>query len=238
MATATRETIFECVNCKREYINDPPPLCNACYHPLMQRPDRWGGVDVSSTPPAPRIVSASLMKKKLFDMREAGPVFKALFGAEHVPELLSIGVSGKPSSGKTTWAMKLADDGTYQRPLLAAAEEGISQAVSDRIARLGLRRLAVTDASTVPAIIVAARAHSADLVVVDSATAASMGSGDMQVLRAEKLSLIVVIQTVDQGRHHAGGESWKHNADVFVWCEALKWKVEKSWNGSLLEGSV
>jgi len=218
MATATRETIFECVNCKREYINDPPPLCNACYHPLMQRPDRWGGVDVSSTPPAPRIVSASLMKKKLFDMREAGPVFKALFGAEHVPELLSIGVSGKPSSGKTTWAMKLADDGTYQRPLLAAAEEGISQAVSDRIARLGLRRLAVTDASTVPAIIVAARAHSAD--------------------RAEKLSLIVVIQTVDQGRHHACGESWKHNADVFVWCEALKWKVEKSWNGSLLEGSV
>lgn len=227
---------WECPRCRAEFREPAPQSCSRCGMALWRIPDGWGGHAVTRTPRHARVVSAKVMLDSTWSTLKAGPLMREIAGAEvTIPSLIV--VYGLPGSGKSTLAVKMVEDGTWHRPLLVAGEEGLSRSVAERIGRCEGRVLEVTDAMILPEVVEVAGDRGSDVVVLDSAGVLHVGPGEAVAMKKSGLTVIAILQSTKDGGH-AGSQAWLHDADLAVQVEAMRWKVTKSWCGTLTEGDV
>ena len=234
---------FRCLHCAAEYWGSPPPACSRCCGSLTQLPTAWAGRELTHTPRKPKVVSALQLRAAKFQRRPAGPLWQALFKRREIPGQLVVGMSGVPSSGKSTLALRLCEDGTFMTPLYASAEEGLSVGLADRASRLESTRTALCDAANLPELLEVLGSPEDlehDLLVIDSLTAAGLKAGDvLELARAYPgLSILAVVQSRKDGTF-AGSQALMH--DVGAWIELDKesaYRITKSWWGELVEGHV
>lgn len=151
---------------------------------------------------------------------------------------------GPPGTGKSTTALLLADAlcGATRRPVLYnSLEEGHSQALSERLRRLEVRREdivfgALTDIARV---IDEARAMSATAIIFDSwSYMRNVDSEDLaRIQREAGASTVTVLHATKDGQHR-GSMSLLHAADVVVELGGGRWRRVKSRFENVGEGEL
>jgi predicted ATP-dependent serine protease len=232
---------WRCVECQAEFHGQPPPSCSRCFGGLAQLADAWAGRALDHAPRKPKIVSALGLRATAFSRIPASPLWRAIFGKPELPAGAVIGLSGIPSSGKSTLALRLCEDGAHQRPLFAAAEEGLSVGLADRAARTEATRTSFCDARNIPELL-EAMGHpdesAYDLVVIDSITSMGATAADLSELVAgyEGLTVLAICQSRKDGAFK-GSQQLLHEASSWIELgEARAFTVSKSWFGELREG--
>jgi len=234
-----RSQVWRCSSCGVEYGIDPPQACNRCAGLLYRLPMSWHGREVTNRARNPRIMSAQSLRGQKFSRRSAGEVFGNLF-KRFIPASFFMVLTGLPSYGKSTLLLKMLEDGTFKRPLLAAVEEGLSLSLADRLSRAEAVKTTVCDAKSLPELVNVIDEFGPDCLAVDSVTAAGVKEGEVLTLRRHypNLSFICVVQSTKDGSHK-GSQGWLHDCDVVVTMpERMHWKITKSWFSELKEGKV
>lgn len=228
---------YRCVRCAREYREDVPPNCVVCTRPLERLVDQWAGHQLAHGPRKVQVVGPMQIRARRHRSRAAGPVVSQVFGGE-VPGSLWLAVFGLPSAGKSTWVTRAAEDGTWERPLVIVAEEGLDSAgLASRVERLEVTRSRFADARSLPEVADVVEAEQPDLVVLDSVTALGLDPGDVVALRRSwpETSWVTVIQSTKDGGHR-GSQGWIHDADAALRLEPGAYAVTKCWFAALSEG--
>lgn len=188
-------------------------------------------------PAANTAIDTADFLKMRFETRKAGRVMREMVGADNIPGQISMILTGPPSGGKSTLAVILAEDGTWSRPLLVAAEEGFGQSLRDRLRRMKAKRLKVTTATDYSAVEKIAKRENADLVILDSVTALGWDTDAVKRLLRHGFSVCGILQSRKDGDFR-GGQEWKHDVGLFVAVADGRWTVEKSWYGLMNSGRI
>jgi len=235
---------YRCCSCGAEYHEEPPPACPRCiFGGLARLPDAWAGKAIEHSLRRPKIVTAMDLRAARFQRRSLGPVWSALFGDEgKLPERSVIGLSGVPSSGKSTLAQRLAEDGTFLAPLYVCSEEGLSAGVHDRAARIEATRTSFTDAANFPEVTECLGAPDDcpwDLLILDSISSLGFSARDLGILAKHyAVSILALCQSRRDGTFR-GSMQLLHEADAWVEVsDEQTFVIKKSWWGALREGRI
>lgn len=150
-------------------------------------------------------------------------------------------VYGPPGAGKSTMQVRWLD--SIEGPVtLAALEEGIGPAVSERLSRLNVRRadFHLWAGGSVDDLVVELLEDKAQALGVDSLTVSQLVPDELRrVQRAGQVPLVVGTAQVTKAGLAAGSNAWIHEADVVVHVEEMKWSLEKSrYQAPSLTGEV
>jgi predicted ATP-dependent serine protease len=206
-------------------------------------PDDLHGRPVSHGPQKPKVMGALQLRGLRFKRRKAGPIFAELFGCAELPEGTTLAISGVPSSGKSTLAVAMAEDGTYSSPLVVCGEEGLSVGVADRISRVEAVRSRFTDARNLAELAEVLGDDPSecdvDLVILDSLTSLGATASDVaQLVAVYPVSVMAVVQSRRDGSFR-GSQQLMH--EFAAWIDLAKdgrYEVQKSWWGALRSGVV
>lgn len=137
---------------------------------------------------------------------------------------------GGPGAGKSTLLAKWLD--SIEGPVtLAALEEGIGPAVSERLARLNIRRadFGLWAGGGVDDLIAELGENKAKALGVDSLTVSQMLPGELRrVQQLARVPLVLGTLQVTKAGLAAGSNAWLHEADLIIHVEDMSWQVEKS----------
>jgi predicted ATP-dependent serine protease len=198
----------------------------------MRLPDRWAGRELDHAPRIPRVVSAYEVRARRSVRRPSGEMLGKVFGPTIPSSGWSLVVTGPPSSGKTTWTLKVLESGVWERPVMVAAEEGVDGiGLADRVEKLEITKVRFSDAQNVPEITTLLESADPDVLALDSASALGLEPEDVLVLRRgyPRTTFIVIVQVTKAGAHK-GSMGWKHDVDAFIsFREDHTWLLEKSW---------
>ncbi|MGE0706707.1 MAG: hypothetical protein AB7N76_05155 [Planctomycetota bacterium] len=161
-------------------------------------------------------------------------MWRELLGAARIPEAFVAGLAGPPGTGKSTTCARLAEDGTFRRPLLVSAEEKFGDGLADRLARLEAVTLSVADARNMAEVIDLVGRGDYDLIVLDSLSALGARVEDLAVMREEfpDRAWLAVAQWTKAGGH-AGAMRLVHDCDYWIQLgpSAGEYELTKSWHG-------
>lgn len=154
-------------------------------------------------------------------------------------------ISGGPGSGKSSMASRLVGslDG-FPPVCLHAAEEGLSQALAARLGRLGLcaDRIKVCGRGmTVDGLVTFVREERCRALVIDSVQEAVWQAHELRHVLSvlPDLDVVVGVSQINGNGLPAGQPSaLRHEADVHIECEALRWTCVKSRYQALPVGGV
>ncbi len=140
-------------------------------------------------------------------------------------------VVGPPNAGKSTWAVR-ALDSMRGEALLVSVEEPGGPSLALRLARVGAKRddLLVCSRGSVDQIASIIRERKVVAVAIDSVQRAMFEARDLRHLLLTLPSLAVLFATsqVTKTGDIRGSEELRHEADVVLEVEAMRWTVSKS----------
>lgn len=216
---------WRCVSCGADSERDERPLwCPRCG-------SMWTfGAVVGSPGVGPgriKPVQASALRAGQL-APSLGEEFDSLFGRMGRP--VKIGAHGLPGSGKTTWALKLAEAfKVWGAVLYCALDEGYeSQSFRDKVARLEIRSPYVCGGSWREISWEIARGEWG-VVVVDTVQRSQALPEDLdQFSRSSGVSWVVLLEDLKDGATYKGDSAWGHWVDVMVRVEGLRATTEKN----------
>jgi len=173
----------------------------------------------------PQRASARDLAKANWTMVESAayPAIRILAGA-------FVALYGGPGQGKSTMQARWLD--SISGPVtLAALEEGLGPAVSERLSRLNIRRadFGLWAGGNVDELVAELAESKARALGVDSLTVSNMLPDELRrVQQTAKVPLVLGTLQVTKAGLAAGTNAWLHEADVVVHIEDLSWRVEKS----------
>ncbi len=231
--------VWRCCRCHVEYVGDPPPSCGRCASGLYRLPDQWAGKPLDHAPRRPVLRTAFDLRANRIARRPAGEILAPIFG-EKIPQGWLLVVTGLPSSGKSTWVLRALESGAWEKPILVAAEEGLTgSGLVERITALEATRTQFSDAQSFPEITSLLDEHEPDCLAIDSVTPLGLAPEDLLILRKNypTTTFVAVVQSTKSGSH-AGSQSWLHDADAVLRLEGEgRWSLVKSWLGPLASGT-
>jgi len=173
----------------------------------------------------PQRASARDLAKANWTMVEAAayPSIRVLSGA-------FVAVYGGPGQGKSTMQARWLD--SISGPVvLAALEEGLGPAVSERLGRLAIRRadFHLWAGGGLDDLVAELADTKAKALGVDSLTVSHWLPPEVRrVQQTAMVPLVVGTIQVTKAGLAAGTNAWLHEADVVVRVEDMSWQVEKS----------
>ena len=173
----------------------------------------------------PQRASARDLAKANWTLVESSvyPAIRTLAGAFVV-------MYGGPGQGKSTMQARWLD--SIEGPVtLAALEEGIGPAVSERLARLNIRRadFGLWAGGSVDDLVAELVESKARALGVDSLTVSQMLPGELRrVQQLARVPMVLGTIQVTKAGLAAGSNAWLHEADVIIHIEDMTWRVEKS----------
>lgn len=150
-----------------------------------------------------------------------------------------VGVHGAPGGGKTTLALKIADE--LSPSIFLPLEMGLGPLLASMLQRLEIVSPEVEfhEPRGLPEIFALAQHPQAHCLVIDSLSVSTLRPDDVRsIARANNIVVIGTLQETKNGSFR-GSNEWLHAADVMVSVENMRWTVSKSrYQAPGLEGEV
>ncbi len=215
--------MFRCIACGARFATHVP-VCCACFtsHALVPAGER------------PRAIVDSEM-----EITDARTLARAVWQPVEVPAYTRLELRrgalvvlvGSAGAGKSTMLAK-ALDSMRGVALLVSVEEPGGPSLALRLARLGVKRedLLVVSRATVDQLAALARDRKVVALGIDSVQRSTHEPRDLRHLLLAIPSLAVLLATsqVNKAGDLRGSEELRHEADIVVEVEAMRWRITKS----------
>lgn len=146
-----------------------------------------------------------------------------------LPEHWKMLVYGAPGAGKSTFASLLADD--FRTGLYVAHEEG-DESIADRVQRLEIANMYLSDAAKYTEILADLEdlGGEVDILALDSITSMGLSVEKFSMLSGQASRIVAVAQITKDG-NFAGTQAYAHLADVVLEVSGMQVRVEKNRYG-------
>ena len=174
------------------------------------------------------VYSGKDVQRMDFQTVKLEPRFSEFIGSPEFPFRMM--VHGGPGSGKTTFALQLANSlaaHNGKRVLFVSSEEGIGQKLKSKIDRLGLHAPTLYFASTLPDSF-----SDYDAVFIDSVISMGLTAESLREMyrNAPNTTFVAINQETKDGKAR-GSLEITHDADIACRCENLSATLEKNRYG-------
>ena len=183
------------------------------------------------------VVSSEDYRKAIIPSIEVSEKYNYLFG-NPAPNFYMV-VTGEAGHGKSTFATQFAEyfNLNHGKALYLASEQsGANLALQELFKRYNTSFDIHTKPKSLKGSELVKLISKYKLVVIDSANHMRINSEQIELLRenAKETAFVVILQNKKDG-HFKGSNEWKHNCDVFIKCEKLVAKSQKTRYGKLGE---